>query len=222
MLYNGLIWIINNAARLKIKVVNLSIDLGSPSSHLEEAVALGVQKGITFVGAAGKNNQDSKFTWPGNDPNIIVVGAMTDSDGKCGGLGPSVTALTPDGPSQYVDRDDTYASYSNFGDNVDIVAPGTNINSTLPHNRYGIDSGTSMASPFVAGAAYQYILQHPAATPLNVRIALTHAPLITNTTAACDGDGHGFYTIPPSQYSGGNVPPSPGPPLLYAKSLHSP
>jgi hypothetical protein len=73
---------------------------------------------------------------------------MADSDGRFGALGPA---------TRRGDRDDTFAiSFSNFGSDVDVIAPGVDILSTLPGNRYGLSDGTSMASPAVAGLLAMY------------------------------------------------------------------
>jgi subtilisin len=56
------------------------------------------------------------------------------------------------GRATYIGKDDTFASFSNFGSVVDIAAPSVDILSTYNGTSYGLDSGTSMAAPHVAGA----------------------------------------------------------------------
>lgn len=73
----------------EIKVINLSMDLGQSSHALVAATKQAVDKGITFV-AAGNGPRDVAESWPANDPSVITVAAMSDSDGKCGTLGPPV------------------------------------------------------------------------------------------------------------------------------------
>src|SRR6185503_3531023 len=59
------------------------------------------------------------------------------------------------------DARDARAAFSNYGPYVDVAAPGVNIFSTLPENRYGFQSGTSMAAPHVSGAAALVLSRFP-------------------------------------------------------------
>ena len=90
------------------------------------------------------------------------VSGVADSNGAAGGGG----AATSYG------ADDTFASFSNYGTAVDIGAPGVWIYSTWLKNGYATISGTSMASPHVAGAAALYVAKNPGATWSTVRDAL--------------------------------------------------
>jgi subtilisin family serine protease len=84
------------------------------------------------------------ITQPGGFDNVLSVSALADFDGVPGSLG---------SPTCRADQDDTLADFSNWGPEVDISAPGYVI-STFPleQGEYGTISGTSMASPHVAGA----------------------------------------------------------------------
>ena len=93
--------------------------------------------------SAGNSAKDASSFSPASNPNVITVSAIGDSDGKCGGAGPSTG----------YGRDDALASFSNYGAVIDIAAPGTKIYSTYKGNTYATMSGTSMASPHVAGAS---------------------------------------------------------------------
>lgn len=126
---NGIVWAVDNGA----KVINMSLGGSSPSSVLEEAINYAWSKGVVIVAAAGNNGSNSP-SYPAYYPNVIAVAATDNNDLK--------------------------ASWSNYGDWVDVAAPGVSIYSTLPnHNNklrkkdYGFLSGTSMASPHVAGLA---------------------------------------------------------------------
>jgi subtilisin family serine protease len=78
---------------------------------------------------------------PASAAKAVTVAALADTDGKYGGTGRATS----------YGKDDTFATFSNYGAGVDAIAPGVNIISTLPRNRYGSLSGTSMATPHVAG-----------------------------------------------------------------------
>jgi thermitase len=108
------------------KVINMSLGAQFGSSTLEDAINYAWSKGVVIVAAAGNDASSTPF-YPAAYPNVIAV-ASTDMFDK---LAPS----------------------SDFGDWVDVAAPGGNIYSTLPNNRYASLSGTSVASPHVAGLA---------------------------------------------------------------------
>ena len=185
-------------------MVNLSLivnDKTGDPNQFDEVLKLvkeGVSKNITFVASAGNAQMDAGRNCPALDENIIIVGSISDSDGQCGGLGKNVELWSnrqkPPGLVYFngapvADPDDSFAkSYSNFGESVDIVAPGTNILSTGKNGTYHVDTGTSMASPAVAGAAAAYIAFHPDATPSEVRSELLNK-------AWRSGDGNCYYTV---------------------------
>ena len=100
---------------------------------------------------------------------VITVSALADTDGKPGALGGHRCFSW----GSY-DADDTYANFSNYGSDVDIIAPGKCIWSTKPGSTYGYMSGTSMATPAVTGAAALYKASRPKATPAEVREALQY------------------------------------------------
>ena len=136
----GLDWVV---ARGDIEVVNASLS-GALDALTDQAIARATAAGVVVVVAAGNNSVDAVNTSPASSPNAITVSAYQDSDGSPGALGGG--------------GDDTFASFSNYGSVVDVAAPGVFINSTLRTGGYGSMSGTSMASPHVAGAAAVYIV----------------------------------------------------------------
>lgn len=135
----GIDWVTARADR--IEVANMSLGGSGRLRALDTAIRNSVNAGVTHVVAAGNGGDDAGATIPANHPDVIAVSALADSDGVSGGRG-----------SSYCGRDDALASFSNHGRVVDVVAPGACIRSTLPGG-YGTMSGTSMATPHVAGAA---------------------------------------------------------------------
>jgi thermitase len=108
------------------KVINISLVSMEPSPRLEEAISYAWSQGAVVVAAAG-NLVGTKVVYPAYYSNCLAV-AATDSN-------------------------DCVASWSSQGDWVDVAAPGVDIYSTLPGNRYDSRSGTSMAAAHVSGLA---------------------------------------------------------------------
>ena len=135
---------VNNGAQ----VLNNSWGGYSYSAALHEAITFSYNEGVSFVAAAGNetNDNDSVPVYPAsyNVPNVISVAATTDSD--------------------------NLASFSNFGKNtVGLASPGYRIYSTYPGSAFGLSSGTSMSSPFVAGLAAILVKNEPAMLGYQIR-----------------------------------------------------
>ncbi|HEX6040316.1 S8 family peptidase [Longimicrobium sp.] len=146
----GVDWVGNNA--VKPAVANLSLG-GGASTALDNAVSNAISKGVTFVVAAGNGNtggraQDACGYSPARVPSAITVSAT--------------------------DKTDTKASYANYGTCVDIFAPGNDILSAwyTGDTAGATISGTSMASPHVAGVAALYLQGNTTASPATVASAL--------------------------------------------------
>lgn len=121
---DGLDWSIKNG----IQVVNMSFGSSSDNASFHNAITAAAEAGIVLVAAAGNSGPgDNTVDYPGAYPEVIAVAATDSSDG--------------------------IASFSSRGPQVDLAAPGVGINSTYKNGGYRSLSGTSMASPHVAGAA---------------------------------------------------------------------
>ena len=176
----GLDWILaqrdpNDPSRPLIEAVNMSVgkpgeddrDCGNTiPSAMHRAVCRVVAGGIPIAVAAMNESTNASKYEPASYNEVITVSALADTDGLPGGLG---------GPACYswssYDSDDTFANFSNYGADVDLIAPGKCIRSTLPGG-YGLMSGTSMATPLVTGAIALYRSMHPNASPADVRAVL--------------------------------------------------
>lgn len=135
---------VNNGA----KILNNSWGGGGYSNALLDAIAYSYDKGRVFVAAAGNaaNDNDRAPTFPANYavPNVISIAATSDLDG--------------------------WAGFSNFGaQSVHMSSPGVSILSTYPGAAFARLSGTSMATPFVAGVAALIVREQPAMNGYQVR-----------------------------------------------------
>lgn len=130
------------AAENGADVINMSWGGSTFSTTAENIINYAHSLGCVLIAAAGNNNVSTVF-YPAGYTNVIAVAATTSSDTK--------------------------ASFSNYGTWIDVSAPGNNIYSTTVGASYGYKSGTSMASPMVAGLAGLMLSLNPALTNTDIR-----------------------------------------------------
>ena len=140
----GIDWVADHADQ--IEVANMSLGGTGESQLMDDAIESAVGAGVTFVLAAGNRGMDVENYHPAGQPDAITVSALADANGEPGGGGAFVCGYDNE-------VDDTLADFSNYGEGVDIAAPGVCIYSTYLDGRYVTMSGTSMAAPHVSGAA---------------------------------------------------------------------
>ncbi|WP_329116456.1 S8 family peptidase [Streptomyces sp. NBC_01353] len=144
----GIDWVTQNA--VKPAVANMSLG-GGVDTALDQAVRNSIASGVTYAVAAGNDNSNASNYSPARVAEAITVGSTTNTDAR--------------------------SSFSNYGSVLDIFAPGSSITSAWNTNDTATNtiSGTSMATPHVAGAAAVYLADNPSSTPAQVSTALTNA-----------------------------------------------
>ncbi|CAN5808226.1 S8 family peptidase [soil metagenome] len=178
----GVDWVKNN--HVKPAVANMSLG-GGASSALDTAVNNAIAAGVTFAVAAGNDNLDACNYSPARAVNAITVGSTTSTDAR--------------------------SSFSNYGTCLDIFAPGSSITSAWYTSDTATNtiSGTSMASPHVAGVAALYLQNNTAASPSTVRNEIVNTASSGKLTSINTGSPNLLLY---SLLSGGGSPPPPPPP----------
>jgi hypothetical protein len=156
----GVDWV--RANHVKPAVANMSLG-GGASISLDNAVTNAINAGITFAVAAGNSTADACNYSPARVGPALTVGATTNTDAR--------------------------ASYSNFGNCLDLFAPGSSITSAWHSNNTSTNtiSGTSMASPHVAGVAALYLQVNREASPSAVSSAIVNGATPDKVTSPGSG-----------------------------------
>lgn len=175
----GVDWVTANASGPS--VANMSLG-GGASSALDAAVRNSIASGVTYAVAAGNEDQDACNVSPSRTAEALTVGATDTSDRR--------------------------ASFSNYGACVDLFAPGVGIRSAwyTGNTATASISGTSMASPHVAGAAALFLASSPGASPAQVSAAVLEAVSDGVVTGARSANNDLLYAV-------FGAKPEPGPAL---------
>ncbi|WP_230500606.1 S8 family peptidase [Sutcliffiella rhizosphaerae] len=150
----GIEWSISNG----MHVINMSLGASSGSTALQRACDNAYARGIVVIAAAGNSgaigNQNT-IGYPARYSSVIAVGAVSSNN--------------------------TRASFSSVGNELEVMAPGVSILSTTPGNNYASFNGTSMAAPHVAGAAALIKAKYPNMTNVQIRDRLRNTATYLGT-----------------------------------------
>jgi subtilisin family serine protease len=190
----GVDWVTSNHAAGSPAVANMSLG-GGVSSALDTAVNNSIADGVTYAVAAGNENTNACNGSPSRVASALTVGSTTSTDAR--------------------------SSFSNYGSCLDLFAPGSSITSAWHTSTSATNtiSGTSMATPHVAGVAALYLQGSPSASPATVSNAITSTATTGVVTGAQTGSPNRLLYSPLS--GGGTTPPPTGGNLLQNPGFES-
>ena len=160
---------IQYAANHGAKVINLSLSGPGQSEYIDSCISYAISRNVTVVVAAGNDNSDTANFSPAHNKDCITVAAADARRSK--------------------------AIFSNYGEAVDIAAPGVNIRSCVPGNRYDAWDGTSMAAPHVSAAAALLLYENANLTPKQIEERLTGMAVDIGETGWDPYYGAGFLSL---------------------------
>jgi subtilisin family serine protease len=175
----GVDWVTSHHQAGQPAVANMSLG-GGANADIDAAVNGSIADGVAYVVAAGNETQSACNVSPARVSNALTVASTTSSDSRS-------------------------TSFSNYGTCVDLFAPGSSITSTWLNGGTNTISGTSMASPHVAGAVARYLQANGSASPATVHAAIISAATTGKVTNAGTGSPNrllyvdaGSVVVPPT------------------------
>ncbi len=148
--YSDIVAGIDWAISNNMDIISMSLGGSAGDTAMQDALQRAYDSGIVIVAASG-NDYANSISYPARYSTVIAVGATDSSDVR--------------------------ASFSNYGPELEVVAPGVNIYSTYPGNTYQTLSGTSMATPMVTGVVALMLSKNPSLLPADVRQILHDSAL---------------------------------------------
>lgn len=163
---SGIQWSVDNAMR----IANMSLGSRVSSKSLKNASDTAYNRGLLLIASAGNSGNASgtgnNVNYPARYDSVVAVAAT--------------------------DMNNVRAWWSSTGPTIELSAPGVNIQSTLPGNRYGIASGTSMAAPHVTGTAALIMAYNPTFTNVQTRVRMQTTATDLGTTGKDNLYGYGL------------------------------
>ena len=186
---SDLIAAISQCQNAGASVISMSLGGGASMTSESNAFASALNNGVLSIAAAG-NSGNSTMSYPASYDSVMSVGA--------------------------VDSSESIASFSQYNSQVEISAPGVNVNSTITGNSYASWSGTSMATPHVSGVAALVWSNYPTCTATQIRDALNNTAKDKGSAGRDNFYGHGIVQAKAAYDSlatgCGTTPPPPPPP----------
>jgi len=166
-LAKGIDWCTNNQNVHNIQIITMSLGYTGPSTncptHIDRAITNAANVGIFIDAASGNDGSTIGIDYPACAPKVVSVGAVYDAN-----VGTQDWGFCKDQTT----KADKVVCFTNRNKNLDLLAPGSIINSTLLKGSFGGGSGTSAAAPHVAGIAALLRQANPSLTPQHIELLM--------------------------------------------------
>ncbi|WP_157943012.1 S8 family peptidase [Acetivibrio saccincola] len=150
-------------------IINMSFGGNMESEAFNEAIEYALSKGVVLVAATGNESKDAFSIYPAAHPGVIAVSAT--------------------------DEEEKLVSFSNYGSIIDIAAPGVNIISTVPGNKYDYFNGTSLSTAFVSAACALLLSKNPSLNNIEIQHILENSAKDIGDAGKDEKYGYGLLNI---------------------------